>query len=261
MIGLSMDEILRVPGRSSDEIAHHMAAGRPVIFTALTADWPARERWSLEYFRDRCADQNVLVARAQNGRILVSKQGIPQVQMRFGEFLDGLAQGRTEYYLTTPAKSMLPTLMEDVRYPEVYRRASFTDARLWVGPADFCTPLHHDWPENLFAQLLGSKRVLLVPRAQSHKVKSYGLLSGAPNFAQVDAESPDLQRFPEFAGTTRLCCTVGPGEVLYIPRLWWHQLRSNEVSASFNLWFARGFVALVAHASQSYARLRKLRGA
>jgi ribosomal protein L16 Arg81 hydroxylase len=52
---------------------------------------------------------------------------------------------------------------------------------------------------------------------------------------------------------------VNAGEVLYIPRMWWHQVTSLEVSASINFWFANGPVALVARLSQIYARLRGLR--
>jgi hypothetical protein len=255
-------DIVRVPGRTDEEVRSHLSRGEPVIFTALTEHWPARELWSLSYFRSRAADANVLVAHTPGGRLPVGGgKAIPQQQMRFGEFLDGLQSGRRDRYLITPIWQMLPQLMGDVRLPAVYAQAAFTDARFWVGPADFCTPLHHDLPENLFAQIVGRKRVVLIPRWQRRAVYPFGPFSGTPNFAQVDAERPDLARFPAFARATRLSCVVEPGEVLYIPRRWWHQLQSLDVSASVNLWFAEGLTALLSRGAQAYARLRRLRAA
>jgi hypothetical protein len=51
---------------------------------------------------------------------------------------------------------------------------------------------------------------------------------------------------------------VAAGEVLYLPRYWWHQVRSLERSASVNLWWAEGLNAAVALAGQAFMRLRKL---
>jgi hypothetical protein len=253
------DEIGRVPGRSAEQLEHHLAAAVPIIFTELCADWPARRLWSIDYLRSRFADRQVLVAAAQQGRLIVSAEGIPQQLLSLGDFLDGLAEGRRDRYLITPVRSMLPELFQDLRFPPVFERARFQDSRLWIGPGDFCTPLHRDLPDNLFAQIFGSKRVILVPREDRSRVYRRGLFSSAPNFARVDAEHPDLAKFPRFARARRLTCVVGPGEVLYIPQLWWHQLRSVDVSASVSLWWADGWAAWVARGAQSYARWRGLR--
>jgi hypothetical protein len=50
-----------------------------------------------------------------------------------------------------------------------------------------------------------------------------------------------------------------PGEILYIPRLWWHQIRSLDLSMSVNQWFASGPLALAARGAQLFARVRGLR--
>ena len=75
----------------------------------------------------------------------------------------------------------------------------------------------------------------------------------------MDLDSPDYERFPRLRGVPRLICDVGPGELLYIPRLWWHHVASLETSGSINLWFANGTLAVIARLLQAYARLRGLR--
>ncbi|HYC53954.1 MAG TPA: cupin-like domain-containing protein [Candidatus Binatia bacterium] len=252
-----MEEIERVAGTEPAEIARRIAAARPVIFTDMSSQWPACHRWSLDYLRS-FADRRVLVAQSYPGRLDVSSDGIPQKEIPLGEFLDGLAGGRTDRYLITPLRSTLPELVEDLRWPAVFEQASFSDLRIWLGPADYCTPLHRDMPDNLFLQVFGSKNVILLPR-DVRGVYRHGVLSGAPNFACVDAEDPDLSRFPRFPADDRITCVVRAGEVLYIPRLWWHQLRSIDVSASVSLWFANGLPGLLARGAQRYASWRKLR--
>ena len=43
----------------------------------------------------------------------------------------------------------------------------------------------------------------------------------------VDIESPDLQQFPQFSEAGRLECKLGPGDVLFMPAFWWHEVRSS----------------------------------
>ncbi len=46
--------------------------------------------------------------------------------------------------------------------------------------------------------------------------------------------------FPKFAQVDRFTVTLTPGDALFIPRLWWHHLVSDESSISVNAWFGRG---------------------
>ena len=42
----------------------------------------------------------------------------------------------------------------------------------------------------------------------------------------VDISSPDLERFPLFAGARRTQCVLKPGDVLFMPAFWWHEVQS-----------------------------------
>ena len=44
----------------------------------------------------------------------------------------------------------------------------------------------------------------------------------------VDFDNPDYDRFPRFAEAERnaLGVVLEPGDVIYIPNMWWHQVES-----------------------------------
>jgi hypothetical protein len=255
--------IERIAGCTPEDFRErYLAASRPVILTDWLVGWPALSGWSLDALAARFGAARVLVGRTQGDRLRVSPEaGVAQAELRFADFLAGLRDGRRDLYLISPVEERIPQLLDDIRPPEPWRRARFRSARLWLGPVGVVTPLHHDLPENLYAQIVGRKRVRLIARSERRNVYPYGRVSAAPNFSPVDAWQPDLARFPRFARVQPLDCVVEPGECLYIPRLWWHQVESLDVSASLNLWFANGAVALLAALSQRYARWRGLRSA
>jgi ribosomal protein L16 Arg81 hydroxylase len=54
----------------------------------------------------------------------------------------------------------------------------------------------------------------------------------------VDVEAPDAaEHFPAFANAKPFDTVLGPGDVLFIPRGWWHYVRSLTPSFSVNFWF------------------------
>ncbi|MEE8606050.1 MAG: cupin-like domain-containing protein [Nitrospiraceae bacterium] len=255
------NSIERIPMCSMDEFQRrYVKTSTPVIFTGMMDDWPARRLWSLDYLQSKFGTTRMTVGKTSSARLTVSaKEGIPQEEMEFGRYIDLLREGNPAYYLITSIDERLPELLSDIIYPEIYQSARWTSVRLWVSGHDTHTPLHHDLPENLYAMIFGRKRVLLVHRNQARNVYLHGRLSAVPNFCRADVENPDYERFPRLRRIKPLAFTVEAGEVLYIPRLWFHQFRALQVSASLALWWASGAVAVLARVSHAYARMRKLR--
>lgn len=42
----------------------------------------------------------------------------------------------------------------------------------------------------------------------------------------VDIAAPDLQRFPDFVRARRIQCMLRPGDALFMPAFWWHEVQS-----------------------------------
>jgi ribosomal protein L16 Arg81 hydroxylase len=53
-------------------------------------------------------------------------------------------------------------------------------------------------------------------------------------FSPIDVERPDLVRHPTFAQVKMLEVVLEPGETVFLPLGWWHQVSSLDVSLSFS---------------------------
>jgi hypothetical protein len=107
--------------------------------------------------------------------------------------------------------------------------------RFWLGPARTVTPLHCDYDDNIFAQVWGSKRIFLAPPhhdAFLYTREANPVLFGSP----FDPEAPDFDAFPLARQAAIVECVVHPGEMLYVPAGWYHQVRALTFSLSANRW-------------------------
>ncbi|CAN7989665.1 unnamed protein product [Ixodes pacificus] len=119
------------------------------------------------------------------------------------------------------------------------RKAPESDFVFWMFAGNV-TPAHYDEQQNFFAHLRGHKRFLLFSPDQ------YGCLYPHPVWhphdrqSQVDFSDPDLSRFPEFEHLRGWETVLGPGDVLYLPMYWWHQVESapgEDYTVSVNFWY------------------------
>lgn len=104
--------------------------------------------------------------------------------------------------------------------------------QLFVSTAPALSYCHFDEQPNLFCQIHGSKRWLLFDPADN-------LVPYGPTHTLARRSSLDLLQQPP----SRLLgrgkdVTLGPGDVLYVPSLWWHHVASiNRETVSLALWF------------------------
>ncbi|HEU4844950.1 MAG TPA: cupin-like domain-containing protein [Burkholderiaceae bacterium] len=123
--------------------------------------------------------------------------------------------------------------------------------RFWLGPAGTVTPLHCDYDDNIFAQIWGSKRIFLAPPhhdALLYPSEANAILFGSP----FNPEAPDYEKFPLARQASMIECIVQPGDMLYVPAGWYHQVRALTFSLSSNRW-ARA-VPLALHGDTSIRR-------
>ncbi|CCF52687.1 hypothetical protein NDA11_000261 [Ustilago hordei] len=116
-------------------------------------------------------------------------------------------------------------------------------SNVWIGPAGTYTPLHRDPYENLFAQVVGRKRIhLFGPQLASYL---YINKSGPQQNTSTIASEQELLHPAEdrpllataLASEDAFLTELGPGDVLYIPQGWYHCVQSLSTSASLNFWY------------------------
>ncbi|WP_098497725.1 cupin-like domain-containing protein [Collimonas sp. PA-H2] len=107
--------------------------------------------------------------------------------------------------------------------------------RFWLGPSGTVTPLHCDYDDNIFAQIWGAKRIFLSPPHHDEFLyprEANAILFGSP----FNPEAPDFEKFPLARKAAMIECIMQPGELLYVPAGWYHQVRALTFSLSANRW-------------------------
>ncbi len=228
--------------------------GRPVIFRGLTAHWPIVGAGPdlATYLRRFETTQPVAAFRGSpemKGRFFYGEGlkgfNFDRITLPLTELLDRLAAKRTDYLYAgaIPMPSHLPGLAEDnpmpLLGPSVERLTS-----LWLGNRTR-TAAHWDLAQNLACVVAGRRRFILFPPDQVMNLYVGPLdntLAGQP-ISLVDFAEPDLNAHPRFAEAMKhaLVAELEPGDVLYIPSLWFHHVESlQDFGALVNFWWRDG---------------------
>lgn len=141
---------------------------------------------------------------------------------------------------------------------------------LWIGSDQSVTSFHKDHYENLYAVVAGEKVFTLLPPCDSFRMhlRQYPVASheeesgGLQPVLQTDSSvlwSPiedladkscrhSLQKYPLYSDPELpkpMRVTVRPGEVLFLPSLWWHQVEQHagkdELVIAVNYWYDMQF--------------------
>jgi lysine-specific demethylase 8 len=210
----------------------------PSLFQGLMEDWPARHTWNPTALRRDHGDKRVtaLMNLPADGVLFPQDQQAYERTMSFGEFLTAMltASPSEPCYLAYHKSSELFP-------PTDYDFSSLTgdagdDARAWIGSAGTRSMLHSDLMDNLFCQLWGEKHFVLLPWEQSRL--AYPFPDNLVN-SQIDLANIDWARFRRLRKATMYVGMVRPGDVLYMPRGTWHDVRSHTAAVSLNNWFGR----------------------
>jgi len=236
-------------------------ARRPVILTGATDHWPARRLWSADHFRERYGDERTSVAVTDAGQLARD----PSVGIRYQETdvrtaIDRVfGGGGPSHYLIATLETTLRGVRTEVEVPALCRDRARLRSRLWISAPGTVSPLHRDFPDNLFAQVIGRKRFTILAPSEGRRVYEHSFRSKLPRVSAVDPERPDLARFPRFRGARVVTFDLEPGDLLYLPGGWWHHVRSLDASYSINWWWASGLTRLLVTAADVYKRMRSVR--
>jgi hypothetical protein len=226
----TISEVPRLDKLDAAAFRARAAQGLPFLITGAVGRWPLsaltpqtlRERFSHLPVRARVGDY-INTAFAPDRAMQ---------DMTMLEYLELVADGRHELppYL---GNLELRELNSMCHWPAYFDKLG--PPRFWLGPAGTVTPLHCDYDDNIFAQIWGSKRIFLSPPhhdAFLYPREANAILFGSP----FDPEAPDYEKFPLARQATLVEVIVNPGDMLYVPAGWYHQVRALTFSLSANRW-------------------------
>ena len=212
---------------------------RPVVVTGGIDHWPAREKWTPDFF-----------AQQHGSRVVV----VDGQRWRLDDLIDQIRtstpQRPAPYLRNQLLSKWAPELLADVLpMPECTRpnrlesRAllagrDLTFVELSIGGAGASFPvLHYDnlHTHAFLMQLYGEKEYLaLAPDQAEFLYPQEGIASNKSSVN--DLEEPDLARFPLFDKAKGISFRLRPGETLFVPAGWWHTARilSTSITVSIN---------------------------
>lgn len=251
----------------ADFLREYVAAGKPVVVENAIDAWPARHKWTPDYFATRFADKLVQVSYKEC--------------LGFAEFIRR-AKASTEqrpgpYMYRLFLHEHLPEVLPDVhpqcvysfprRYasplmPEYWRRPD-GHQKLLIGGVGGKFPVLHFDGENVHAtitQVYGDKEFILFPPSDTPYLYPSPLQR---NHSLIDNPTNcDARAFPEFQKATLHRTVLGPGDMVFVPCGWWHTARALNMSISVGMnildssnW--AGFVDEVVQADAPVKRLAK----
>lgn len=242
-------------------LAELLADQAPVIFRGLAAHWPLAEagrqgaRAAIDYLKQ-----------FDVGRPVVGYTGAPEIRGRYfyredwaglnfqaqrvplSPYLDLVAshldtEAPPSFYIgSTDLDAYLPGLREhnDLGLPSPAEGEPPT-VSIWLGNRTTAAT-HFDMSNNLACCLVGRRRFTLFPPDQIGNLYP-GPLEPTPGgqvVSLVDPAAPDLDRFPLYAQAAAAgeVAELEPGDVLFYPALWWHNVEALEpFNAMINYWW------------------------
>lgn len=225
----------------------------PVVMRQLVADWPlvqaARQsdetlrRYLLQYYRNHSL---VFYSGRQNGQFDVGFQEdmsgftfVRETGLLEEVFARMTAQPDKACYVgSTPVSVALPGLERE-------NRIDFSPLKplvnFWLG-SQTRVMAHYDTPDNIACCVAGRRSFLLFPPEQIDNL-NIGPVDLTPSGRPISMTAIDDETV---AKSPSLACAMAhaqlaelePGDALYIPPLWWHQVTSErQLNMLINYWW------------------------
>lgn len=223
----------RIPiPRVSQEAFKATRAAMPVIIEGAARGWRAVGGWTPEFFKAAYTDVEV------NCRMSLPADGVPYARaekdhrqkLTISAFIDRMIGGE-RCYVDSDERHLFAALKDDYSFEELVDGEQYSS--LWLG-ARTRSGMHYDVMANLLAQVYGTKKAIVMSPEFTRAASPF---PDDITKSRVDPTAPDLATYPGFAGVVLWEGELAPGDILSIPRGWWHFLQSPDVSISINCWY------------------------
>lgn len=215
---------------------------RPVVIRGGAAHWPALERWNLERFRAVFSPEdqlnNIIIEPIVEFDYL-SRWNARLQRLGAHDFFD-YVESETEQFVVGyalpfvgPAAALLGDLSHFTFCDIQARPPRYEVDRMFLGKNGYTDWHFHSSDETLTVQVVGEKEfALLPPDPETWNV----LWPVAGNRSVWNTSGTDRARL---SALVPIRARLEPGDVLYIPRLWWHA--TEMVTEGFGATVARVF--------------------
>ena len=202
--------------------------------------------WTPDYLVEKLSGTSRPVHVTSDPKMNFIKKNFSYSTMDIGEVIKLATEvdDDTKYYLravsddnprVTPAclETDFPTISSDFKLPDSMlpsEKIFSSVLRLSSGGVQVWT--HYDVMDNIYCQIIGHKRAVLWGPEEVDNMYMAGDKSMV-----VDIDQPDLEKFPKFIKAKRYEAELGPGDILFIPALWFHNMLAHDFGVAVNVFW------------------------
>lgn len=213
----------------------YLKKNKPVVFTDLSANWAAREKWTFDFFKSNYGHLEAPVFStkdsSQTGKFYMkAKRTMP-----FKDYLEIIEHEPTDFrlFLFNIFKHA-PELISDFSMPNVMDGWLTGFPMTFFGGQDSYVNLHYDIDcSAVFLTQFQSrrKRVILFAPDQSAYLYQHPFTVQA----HVNVLDPDYEKYPAFELAQGFETTIQDGETVFIPPLFWHYIYYTDGGYSLSI--------------------------
>ena len=198
-------------------------------------DWPAMQKWDLDYMAKVAGDK---VVPLYDDRPVRHDEGFNQAhaEMKMSEYVDLLKREPTRYriFLWNILKEV-PELQKDFTYPDFGLRLMKGLPMLFFGGEDSYTFMHYDIDlANIFHfHFHGKKQVILFDQDQNDYL--YKIPHSLIVREDIDFKDPDYDKWPALRKAKGFMGDLEHGNWVYMPEGYWHYMRYVTPGFSMSL--------------------------
>lgn len=235
-MSLNLTEIERVKTISKEDFyTNYYKKQKPVVIEQLTSDWPAFQKWNLNYIKEIAGDKTVPL---YDDRPVSHKDGFNEAhaKMKMSDYVDLLQSKPTNYriFLYNLMKEV-PSLKEDFKWPEIGLKLVKQLPMLFFGGENSKVFMHYDidYSNILHFHFHGQKKCMLFAPNQTPYL--YKVPHALISREDIDFDNPDFEKYPLLQKANGLITTLNHGEMLYMPEGYWHYMKYETPGFSMSL--------------------------
>lgn len=232
-------------------LVEYLAVHTPVVIRGACEAWPAISKWAASAFwHDGALGRRYVPVEMdywlERGFQLTSLRDF--VEHCFAaEASDISAPGLSGggYMAQHALLEQFPQLEPDIATPDFALCGPEGQMlrHMFFGPRGTVTPLHYDPYENMFCQVVGCKHIRLYSPAEASRMYPRAAGDALRNNSTIQPEDilegeaagvygGQTGSFPAFVEAKYVEVVLCPGDMLYLPRGWWHFVKSLSTSIS-----------------------------
>jgi hypothetical protein len=233
---LNLKEIPRLKTISKDDfVKNYLKPQRPVVIEKLTEDWPAYEKWHLEYIKNVAGDKTVPL---YDDRPVKHDEGFNEAhaEMKMSDYVDLLKEKPTNFRIFLyNIMQEVPSLQTDFKFPKLGMRLIKGLPMMFFGGTNAKVFMHYDidFTNILHFHFHGKKRCIIFPPDQSPYL--YRVPHSLIAREDIDFSNPDLEKWPALKQAQGYVCELKHGEMLYMPEGYWHYMHYLTPGFSISL--------------------------